>query len=248
MALNANTPTNRNRVRYTVTRNAAASKMSDKDVYTARVDTASPYNLDMIAEAMAKGRFPYSKEDVIHVLTTFCSHAQDLLKSGVSVNVGGLVFLRPTIKGTFENESDGYDAAKNQLRVKASVGSALRYATAEALVEKFGDAAFPVISEMYNTVDGLADVLYSNAHATIEGENLAFDAGAEDEGLFVQTPDGDTIKITPVSATAERILFLMPITYDAETSANLYFKTRMGDAARKTPVMLTQPFTGKPAQ
>ncbi len=245
--VNANTTTARNRIRYRVVRNAALSKARGIDTYTAQVDTSAPYNLDMVATEMAKGRFPFAKEDVLHVLTTFAEYARDILATGGSINVGGVVTLRPTLRGTFMNAEEGYNKAFHRLAVTASVGKVLRDATANSLVLKVGDNLFPTMTTLMNSTDGLEDTLYSQGGGILLGKNLGFDAAADDEGLFVEL-NGMETKCDIESANAERIYFRVKNTFAEEEEGLLIFKTRSGDADRATPTRIEMPFTAKPAQ
>lgn len=242
----ANTATARNSIRYRVVRNSAASKSTGREIFNARVDVSAPYNLDMVAREMAKGRFPFSEEDIIHVLTTFSKHAQDLLLAGNSINVGGLVTLRPSIRGTFESEGSGFSEANNRLRVTASVGSALRYATAGGQLMKLGDEKFPVLEKLINALTGEENTLTSLGAGTLAGKNLEFDAAAEDEGLFLETDSGSEA-CTVIDQTPTRIAFRTAKAFETETPAKLVLLTRGGSATLKQPNRVELAITGVPA-
>lgn len=242
-----NTTTERNRIRYRVVKNGGATKMAGKTVYNARVDISAPYNLEMVAKEMAKGRFPFSEEDIVHVLTTFSKHAQDLLLAGNSINVGGLVTLRPSIRGTFESEGAGFSEAANTLRVTASVGSALRYATAGGQVMKIGDENFPVLEKLINAATGEEGSISSEGVGTLIGRNLNFDKSAEDEGLYLETASA-TEKCSVVDDTDTRIGFRIATVFAEETDATLVLITRNGNPSLKTPSRITLAVKGEPVQ
>lgn len=243
--LTPNTTTDRNRIRYRVVKNGAATKAAGVPVYTARVDISAPYNLEMVAKEMAQGRFPFSEEDIVHVLTTFSKHAQDLLLAGNSINVGGLVTLRPSIRGTFESEQAGYSEAANTLRVTASVGKALRYATAGGQVMKLGDDNFPVLEKLINAITGDEGTLTSQGVGTLVGKNLNYNADAPDEGLYIETASiNEPCTVTDI--TPERIAFRTGATFASMTPATLVLMTRNGNAAQQLPSRVTLQVSGVP--
>lgn len=245
--INATTVTEQNRILYHVVLNGGASKLTGKTVYNARVDASAPYNLEMIAKLMAQGRFPYEEEDVIHVLSTFSKLAQNLLFAGYSINIGGLVTLRPSIRGAFAGPDADFDEGVNRLRVTASVGKVLRYATVGGQVMKTAVGHYPVLKWMMDAASGKVNALTSAGSGTLHGKNLDFDAEAEDEGLWLETASG-TEACAVLEATDEKIAFRTEATFDADTEAKLVLKTRSGNASQLLVTRAELPITGKPAK
>lgn len=171
-------------VRYTVSRNAGASKFAGKEVYTARVvaDTAA---LGEVADAMVAHGCPYAKSYIVAVLTDMANVMGDLLRQGRAVNLGGLVTLRPSIKGTFEGEDGSFTSGTNRLTVSASVGVKLRGVTSGVATIKQGGVTLPSLERIVSVVDGSENTLCSEGQFIVVGNHLTWDDEQPDEGFFL---------------------------------------------------------------
>lgn len=214
-------------VRYTVSRNAGASKFAGKEVYTARVvaDTAA---LGEVADAMVAHGCPYAKSYIVAVLTDMANVIGDLLRQGRAVNLGGLVTLRPSIKGTFEGEDGCFSSGTNRLTVSASVGVKLRGVTSGVATIKQGGVTLPLLERTINVADGTENTLCSGGQFIVIGSRLMWDDTQSDEGFFLalQGVESKCPVIVPDAKGRQPVLRTTQVMTPGD-EPELWFRTRI---------------------
>ncbi len=172
-------------IQYSVEKNAAASKIKGKDIYSARV-TAPVLSLQDIAEKMAEEGSKYKTFEINGILTHFADVVAREITKGYAVNVGSLFRLRPQIRGTFGNEEESYgEGENNKIVVKASTGSLLRDVAAKAVVRRIDGKTIPEIVTVINSKTMVENTISSLGGLMVTGARLTFDAAKADEGFFV---------------------------------------------------------------
>ncbi len=239
---------NASKIRYKTHHNNLASQKAGKDMNIAMVQTAKTYSLTELAELIAADGSFMDEPDIVYVLSRLSVKMQQLLITGNAVDVGGLVTLRPVITGAIE-EDGSFNKELNKIRIKATVGNILREIAKDATLEKIGGTATPEITAVFNTVDFTNDVLYGGGEtAEMEGKLLSFNPDATDEGLFISCPEyeGDDLSLTFIKGDNSTIKFKVNGAIDAEYTAFVSFKTRLGDKNAE-PVEVKREVTVKPA-
>ncbi len=213
----------------------------------AQVQVGKTYNLQMLADEIDKRNGLANRATIIYVLQELADVLQAVLVGGDAADLGGLVTLKPSIRGTMQADGTFSDGS-NTLAVTASVGPVLKDATLRATPEKIGGTALPTIESVANEVDYTEGVLYGGGtNAAIRGKFLNFDPSASDEGVFLSCPEyeGDDLAVTVLKSEGGEIKCRIDGAIDAEYAAYLIFKTRQGDKNAE-PVEMKQSITLKP--
>mgnify|MGYP000763766836 CR=1 FL=1 len=214
-------------IRYTVHRNGGASKFKGEETYTAYVSTDTAA-LGEVADAMVTRGCPYAKSYIVAVLTDMANVVGDLLRSGRAVNLGGLVTLRPTIKGTFEGEEGTFSSSANRLAVSASVGSKLRNVTMGSPTLKQSSVQLPTIEKLLNVADGSENTLCSKGQFMLTGARLTWDDTKEDEGFFLNLMGVETKCQTLLGdPQGKRLVLRTAQTMSVGDTLELWFRTRI---------------------
>ncbi len=173
-------------IQYQVHRNAAASKNLGQDVFSARVVTSETVSLAEIAKTMVANGSPYGETHIVSVLTDMANTCTALLCGGRAVDLGGLVRLRPSIRGTFESE-EATVGPGHTLRVKASVGSKLRGIVSGCATQKIvrPTVALAALDSVHNVLDGSPGTLCSKGLFFVQGRGLLWDNTKDDEGFVL---------------------------------------------------------------
>ncbi len=231
-------------IKYKTRRNNLASQKAGEARDVAQVQIGKTYNLQMLADEIDKRNGLANRATIIYVLQEMADVLRTVLVNGDAADLGGLVTLKPSIRGTML--ADGtFTEDTNTLAVTATVGPVLKDATLAATTEKIGGAASPEIESVKNTVTFEDGVLFGLTTATVKGKNLGYDALASDEGLFV---DAAGVGVEVIAATATEINFRLTGEVETETTAVLSFKTRGGDKNLTDPTVVTRTVTLKPAE
>lgn len=217
-------------VQYKVSRNAAASKVAGRDVFSARVIAKETYSTKQLAERMVSEGCAVKATTIRLVLTEFADLIGKLMAEGRAVNIGGLVRFRPSVRGTFDSVDAAFNTAKNAIVVNASIGSRMRAAAALSGVKRLDDIEMPVLQLVIDRTTQKRDVITSEGAFNVAGEHLTWDAAAEDEGWFISYGGFET-KCTPAADEQDPANAALTATQTftaADEEIQLIFRTRMG--------------------
>ncbi|MBQ9693298.1 MAG: hypothetical protein IJV69_00885 [Kiritimatiellae bacterium] len=216
-----------NAIRYDVIRNAAQEKLTGESAYCARV-YAPTKSLREVAETMVREGSKYSAHEVYSILESFAAVVTRLLQEGSAVNVGSLVRFRPSIVGKFSSEDESFARGTHRIKVRASVGSALRDVAASAAVTRISQAVpLPTLTAVYNGLSGTPNTVCSEATMIITGTSLIWNEEAEDEGFFANLEGLDTrCQVIKTSAKNDTAIVLMPHALSEGNEVELSFRTR----------------------
>jgi hypothetical protein len=207
--------------------------------YAATVLTTGTATLETIADRIVDQGTTVRRADVLAVLENALDAADNLLKDGFRVQMGGLVDLFPRIKGNFESPTDSYDPARHRVDIAAMPGRRLRNSfSAEASVrqiQKPQPAPSPVAFSQ-NPPPPEADKIQPGSIAAITGWRLKFDPAMEDEGIFfINTADGGSVKVETVQKNSPReLVFLVPtVEPNSEYTLEIRARHRGGTQLRR---------------
>jgi hypothetical protein len=212
-------------IQYSIEKNAAASKIKGKDIYSARV-TAPVLSLQDVAEKMVEEGSKYKTFEINGILTHFADVVAREVAKGYAINVGSLFRLRPQIRGTFGNEEESYgEGENNKIVVKATTGTLLRDVAAKAVVRRIDGKTLPEINGVINSKTMVEDTISSLGGLIITGMRLVWDDTKADEGFFLLV-NGVAHKMTVVKAEdGKRIMVTTDQTLEDNDEVYLTFAT-----------------------
>ncbi len=161
-------------IKYDVVKQAAISKVKGHDVWCARV-SAPTKSLREVADTMVREGSKYDSAEVVSILEKFATVTARLLQEGNAINVGSLVYLRPSIRGTFPTQDAGFSKASNKVVITATIGSVLRNVAATAPVQRLSAIALPEIATVYNGLTGTHNTVGSQGPLVIMGKRFIWD-------------------------------------------------------------------------
>ncbi len=222
-------------VNYRVVQNAAASKLANKEVYTALVNIKESWDLENITERMVAEGCLASTSAIELVIKDFAKLVSKLVAEGRSVNIAGLVRFAPSIRGTFETPDATWNAANNQVVVNANTGAQLRLAAMGSSLQRVDKVVVPVLEVLRDMATGRANIITSNGTFLVTGSLLTWDASAADEGWFISNSGVETKCETVESEQDPDCAVLRtPDMYSvAGQPLELFFRTRINGLLRQ---------------
>ncbi len=216
-------------VNYRVIQNAAASRIANKEVYTAQVAIKEKYSLAALTERMVAEGCIVDEPTIELVIKKFAKLVQKLVAEGRSVNISGLVRFAPAIRGTFETPDAAWKAANNAIVVNASTGSEMRIAAARSSVNRVDKVALPKLEQLVDIATKHSNVITSEGSFLVTGEQLTWDISAEDEGWFLNY-GGDENKCEAIESEQDPECAVLRTTAHFEEAGlplELFFRTRI---------------------
>ncbi len=198
-------------IRYVLLKNALSD---DPDDYVARVISYDSVGLEEVIERMVQQGSTVTRADIVSVLEDFYTAIKGLLLNGVNVNTP-LANFRLSIKGTFRDITDRFDADRHQLRAVITAGSRLRRAirfegrpVKEESPVRF--RPYPVTYTDLNSGEH-NQTLTPGGLGQIEGYRLKFDADDPLQGIFFIAEDGTETRVRVMGENRPgKLLFLIP--------------------------------------
>lgn len=181
--------------------------------YAARVLPARIIEFEDLVDRVARSNTTVSKSDVLSVLQDFCAAIQTLLLDGMHVNTPVANF-RPTVTGTFIDQSDSFDPTRHRVVVRVTSGKSVRQVIRNARVSKvLGEKPKP---KPVTYIDGATGV--RNATVTpgrpgrLVGENLRYDVTDPAQGIFfIRRADGAATRVEElVWSQPAHLAFIVP--------------------------------------
>ncbi len=189
--------------------------VQDGKGYVARVHTHSNLGLREIVDQMIKGGSTVTSVDALAVLESAVLTAENMLALGHRVNFGGLVSLRPRIRGVFDGPTDNFDPARHVLGVSAVPGPEVRKnLNKNGQVEKINlTETTPIVQRYVDAATGEIDTTVTpGTIGSVEGVRLKYDPAEADEGLYfidLATETETKVDIVQRNMPSE-LVFLVP--------------------------------------
>lgn len=188
---------------------------TEENVYAAAVRTFATASLDDIVDRIMDGGSTVTRGDVAAVLEQAIVVCENFLQDGYRVNIDGLVDLFPRIRGKFTGPLDTYDPSRHSLDLAAMPGNRVRKSfKATAVPEKIvGDKVRPLLVEYQDLATGTVNTTLTRGNiGSVAGKQLAYDATAADEGLFLVSADANPpVKVSAVQKNKPgELIFLVP--------------------------------------
>lgn len=209
-----------------------STKLLGKKTNLGKVTDLTSTGTKQLIERMAQSKTGLGKADIEAFFNIFKDTVLNICKEGGSINIDGFMSFSPSMGGTFESETSGFDRSKNSVYIISKISSALNdQFQMNASVEKVtAPDRRPILSEVVDLATGEINKYITKGNIiTIKGENLKFDPKSADEYLELINEDNsaETVKITQFQKiTDKEVVFLCPsITY---TSAIIEIASLMG--------------------
>jgi hypothetical protein len=230
-------------LQYSVVKNHGATKIKGVDVYNARVTTPTK-SLLAVAETMQREGSKYQPHEIVGILTQFGDVVARLVNEGNAVNVGSLMKIRPTIKGSFSAEDDNYTEGSQRIVVKTTVGTLLRNVAAKANVRRIDGKTAPEILSVLDTKSGEENAISSEGFIIVTGKHFEWNATQDDEGFFIIV-DGVEHKLNVVGDKANKTMVTLEtnVSLTAGDEVTLIFRTAKDSAGDPDQYVYGTPLT-----
>ena len=214
------------------------SKLNSKITNVGRVDLKGSFTREMLIDRMLEMGSSVTRADILAVVNNFEQAIKNICLEGNKVTLEGFCQFTPTIGGTFEHETDGFDSTRNEIYITSQISASYNRDFAQkAVMEKITvDQKKPILLEVVNVADKKVNTnVKVNGIVTISGESLKFDETSTDEYLRFINADNpnESVKITQIQkVTDKEIVFLFPQTTILEGCFEV--ASRMDTATLKT--------------
>jgi hypothetical protein len=214
------------------------ANMLGKKTNIGKVTELADYSTKKLIERMAKGKTGLGSADIEAFFNIFKDTVFDICKEGGSVNIDGFMSILPSISGTFESETSGFDRTRNSIYIISKISNILNdQFQIEAEVERVQTAERrPSLSEVVDVeTGGVNKTITKNNIVTVKGDNLKFDPNQPEEYLEIVNSENESqsVKITKFQKVTDReIVFLCPaLTY---TKVHIEIGALMGTKTLRT--------------
>lgn len=218
------------RIRYKLIRNGHLSQKGKRNVYVASVLNKETYGTDELAEQIVSRGCPLNKSAIKLAIDDLANLISELVAEGRSINIGGVVRFMPVIHGTFNSPNEPFNPQKHKVHVKACVGTKMRGAKNERMPQRLGPTKVPVLKTLLNVGTNSNKAISSGNKFFVFGENLTWNASANDEGWFI-IYNGQETKCESINPVEDRFAAVLRTnaTFDASGEPLLLiFRTRLG--------------------
>lgn len=181
-------------IRYTLNQSPFAGKDAP---YCARVSANASANLEDVVERIMHQGSTVTRADVLAVLENALLAAEGFLLDGIRVNLGGLVELYPTVRGTFTSASDRFDQERHRVDISSTAGRRLRrrFRQQAEVIKADASPNAPRIVQFQDLQAGINHKITPGGMGVVSGCNLKFNPQAADEGLwFMPLQSGSPVK------------------------------------------------------
>lgn len=187
----------------------------ESNKYIANTLTRANMGLEEIVRKMSVKGTTLTEVDIRAVIVLFRNEIIEALLDGNGINIDNFFSIKPSISGLFESINDGFESDRHSLNLNM-VASAKFVAEfgARTRIEKIKK---PVkIPEIETVFDGVSESQNQNVTVNslvrLEGDHLAFDKTADDEGIYLYSEDGkNSIKVNYSDTIRNKELrFVMP--------------------------------------
>lgn len=214
-------------IKYTLLPNA----LSGDGAYAASMRLDNPLDLDAIIAEMDERGTTVAESEARAVLIELLRVIKRQVLAGKRINLGGLVRLFPTIRGSFTGPDDAFDPARHQLVLNAVADRALHdeLRAAGVVAKQTEPEVRPILQRLYDHGTSTVDSTLSPGRtATLKGARLRYNTARADEGLFLIGGEGAAeTKVAEVPRNQPKeLLFLIPADLHAAPSYVLELRKR----------------------
>lgn len=216
-------------IRYSLFPNNVTSDPNDHRAVVQIVDSKDETD---IAKAIVAGGSPFSESNILAVLGEIIGEIEREVADGSQVNLGGLLEIKPGMRGIFTSAGDNFDSSRHTLVANASAGSRVdNFVKANGTVQK--DAATPPSPTPVEFRDVGSDTTNDQATpgnmAQIIGSRLKHDEAQADEGIFFMPVGGGAEEKVDniLDNKPARLSFLVPATLTAGSTYSLQVRARV---------------------
>lgn len=186
---------------------------SDPNDYMAMVQPLSTVGEAQVIQRMIEQGSTVNRPDILASLEDYFSAVESLVLEGNNVNTP-LANFGASIKGVFEGQGDGFDAARHHLRARVTPGARLRKTISArgsaSKQETIKPRPNPQEFTDINTGERNS-VLTPGGMAQILGHRLKFDPAETVQGIFFVASDGSDAKVDVVGGNKPaELMFLVP--------------------------------------
>lgn len=167
--------------------------------FIANTLTRSNLGLEEIVTKMSEKGTTLTEVDIRAVIVLFRNEIIEALSDGNGVNIDNFFSVKASISGVFESIHDGFESDRHSLNLNMIAGAKfVADFGAKTRIEKIKKAK--KLPEIVTVFDGKSESLNRNVTVNslvrLEGDNLAFDKTADDEGIYLYSEDGkNSIKV-----------------------------------------------------
>lgn len=202
------------------------------DEYVARVTPVGTVDLDGIVDRIVNRGSTVGRSDVVAVLYELIDVCTDLVVDGYRVNLGDLVHLYCSIKGTFASSDDRFDRSRHAIRGRAAAGRRLNDTLAHRARtrKQHLNRRRPILKRFIDLTSQIHNrQLTPGGSGLLIGAQLKFDPDAADEGLFLIDATHQARRLDVARITPSELLFTLPADLPAGTY-QLEVRARVGNA------------------
>ncbi len=180
--------------------------------YRAVVVPHQVYGVSDIIEQMLQRGTTLSEADILASLHLFFEVVTQEVKEGNHVNLP-IVNIKPTITGSFMEQTDSFDETRHTLKAKTSAGVLLRKCLKDGPVKKFIKPLTVPIFDAFTDVQTqtLNNILTPGSIGEVVGNHLKFDKNNPSEGLFFVSTAMEVYAVTIFATIHPRkLIFSIP--------------------------------------
>lgn len=201
--------------------------------YIANTVTRSNMGLQEIVRKMSVKGTTLTEVDIRAVIVLFRNEIIEALLDGNGINIDSFFSIKPSVGGVYDSPTDSFDRGKHSLSINMiPSGRFISDFERASKVERIDKAKkTPDILIVYDGESKSINQLVTvNSLIRLEGKNLAFDAEADDEGLYLHSEDGlKSVKVnyTDTIRNKELRFILPPEVTELGDVINIEVRTRL---------------------
>lgn len=217
-------------IKYSLVKSTLAT--SAETPYMARTVQSGTLSFEEFIKALSYGSTA-TAADVRAVLENLERVCTENLAQGRGINMGFCI-LKPSIKGHFSGPDDAFSEEKNWIKIRSQFSSAFqKKVTQEAKTSRIaGVKTLPIVAGLLNHTGTAENKIKAADLVTVRGENLKFDAGAAEQGIFF-SGNGTELKVTEVSQVKSKsVTFKAPAGLNSGSSYKILVRNLFGKELR----------------
>ena len=180
--------------------------------YAARVVNVPVYTLeDIIQRATQEGK-TMTEEEMRSAYSSMEKAMIDIIGSGGSVQLS-ILSTAFSIKGVFDSDEESFTEGKHKLNLKMYPGDSLVKAAQRNRLKRVKAGGYsPEPTKVEDVASqSINELLTPGNMACLKGENIKFDAGQADEGLFLLNGQNKETKVAHIARNMpSELVFLVP--------------------------------------
>lgn len=200
-------------VKYTLFENPLTPDPDDQKAVVVPISTKS---VEEVVDMMISRGSTVTKAEALSVLEELSLAVAQLVKDGHNV-VSPLFNVSLSIKGTFADANDSFDAARHTISVRMQPGMRLKEIVRQIKVEKVASSKpLPILQSFKDVTSSTTNTATPGGAAHIAGSALKFDVADPTQGVFFTALNGASTKVAIIAdAKPSKIIFIIPATLAA---------------------------------